>query len=166
MSRPARPVVPAIGAWEVVGTGPVSLPAPSSGPRQLDGARGHLWQWVGDGRPLLSLSVAARTTRLGTVAGTAGHLGWEVRQVTASLDDLPTTRTTPDVAVEVRGASAARAAYVDGVREGLAVRTAVVVSTDGQVQHVLRVVVADTGDGRDVVDRVLGDLEVHPWRPR
>lgn len=143
--------------------GPVTLPAPDQPPRQLDGSHGHLWQWVGDGEPLLSLSVAVRETRLGrTAAGLAHHLTWETEQVRQRLDEGRTSQVEP-LPVEVPGAADARAATVDGTRDGMDVRTGVVVCTHADLMHVIQVAARDGAAGRALAQEVALGIRVHPW---
>lgn len=145
--------------------GPLTLPAPDLEPRQFEAAHGHLWQWVGAGEPLLSLSAGVRRTQIGDARGVDGHLDWEVDQAVALLD--PETATPAELEVRVvPGARAAASAVLGGRRDGMHVRTGLLVTTDGSYMHVVRVV-ADAGhvQGPGIVQRVLDDVRVHRWEP-
>lgn len=153
--------------YPVLHLGPVSLRAPGIKPRQVEGRSGHLWQWTGDGSPLLTLLVAVRETRLRTATAAERTLGSEIERVRDGYD--------PDTAVQVRhvrdvqveGAVASAAATVAGVLDGMAVRNGLVVTTDGPHVHLVRLAVADTDEGKALLGHVLDDLHVHDWvRPR
>jgi hypothetical protein len=142
--------------------GPVTLAAPGGRPRHVVAEHGHLWQWVGDGEELLSLSVAVRSTRLGTPTGVRHHLSWEVRQVQSAMDpDSSTGRT--DVLVDVTGAVGGVAADVSGRERGVEVHNRIIVTTDGHHMHVIRALVTDTPEGRQLCDEVTDSLRIDEW---
>lgn len=143
--------------------GPVTLNAPEFPPRQLHGTHGHLWQWVGDGGELISLSVAVRESRLVSEAGIRGHLTWEVREVKDTLDPSRETNVA-HVPADVSGADASAAATVDGVRDGHAVRSFLVVTTDGaRNQFVIHALVPDNAHGREMATAVTTGIQIYPW---
>lgn len=145
--------------------GPVTLDAPEFPPRQFTGSHGHLWQWVGDGAELISLSVAVRESRLVTDNGVKGHLAWEVREV-ADVFDGDHESAISYLPADVSGGDASAAATVDGLREGHPVRSHLVVTTDGtHYQYVIHALVPDSADGRDVAAAVTTGIHVHPWTP-
>ena len=150
-------------ALTIADLGPVSLPAPVDPPRHVRAAHGHLWQWVGDGLDLYSLSVAVRTTRLGNQAGVRDHLAWEVDQISESLDGGAGQADRSDVLVLVDGATGSAAADVSGRRLGSAVRNRLIVTTDGRHMHVVRVLVPDHDTGRELAEAVTAALRVEPW---
>lgn len=122
---------------------------------------------VGDGRPLLAMTVAVRTTRTGTPRGVDGRLQWEVKRVVEALDEPTAAEVERDLLVGVEGASSSARSTVRGARDGVAVRETLVVGTDGDHLHVVRVGVLDDEDGRETVRRVLSGLRIRPWsRPR
>jgi hypothetical protein len=142
--------------------GPVSLLAPVGvRARQADAALGHLWQWQGDGEPLLSLLVAVRSTRLGTANGPGRALGPALTELTGRVDDVIEVRRPVEVAVD--GALGSSAAVVTAVLGGREARIALVVSTDGTWMHRVEIAVLDTDAGRATLERVLGAISVHPW---
>jgi hypothetical protein len=143
--------------------GPVTLPAPSVAPRQLAGDHGHLWQWLGDGHELVSLSVAVRTTRFRTPSGARRRLAWEAQRVRDDLDPEADSTLVDPVAVEVDGAVGAAVAEVDGSQRSLAVHHRLVMTTDGTHLHLVQVVTRDTSEGRELADVVTAGLEVTPW---
>lgn len=142
--------------------GPVSLVAPDDAPRHVRAAHGHLWQWVGDGEELISLSVAVRDSRLGTPTGVRHHLTWEVRQASADLDPDPAATVTR-VLVDVDGAVGAAAADVRGRVRGLDVHDRIIVLSDGAHMHMVRTLVAATPEGRELSEQVTSALQVHEW---
>lgn len=143
--------------------GPVTLNAPEFPPRQLHGKHGHLWQWVGDGGELISLSVAVRESRLVTEPGIRGHLSWEVREVEGALDPRRETNVA-QVPAAVAGADASAAATVDGVRDGHPVRSHLLVTTDGdRNQFVVHALVPDSPHGREMATAVTTGIQIHPW---
>lgn len=143
--------------------GPVTLDAPEFPPRQFNGKHGHLWQWVGDGGELISLSVAVRESRLVTEAGVRGHLRWEIREAQGALDPDTDSQVHP-VPVDVSGADASAAATLDGLREDHAVRSHLIVTTDGaRNQFVIHALVPDHGNGRELCAAVTRGIQVHPW---
>jgi hypothetical protein len=142
--------------------GPVSLVAPGGSPRHVEAEHGHLWQWVGDGEELISLSVAVRSTRLGTPTGVRHHLAWEVRQVQSALDPGSSAGHS-DVLVDVTGAVGSVAADVSGRERGVEVHNRIIVTTDGQHMHVIRALVTSTSEGRQLCDEVTDALEIHEW---
>lgn len=144
--------------------GPVRLDAPAPAPRHVVAEHGHLWQWVGDGEELISLSVAVRTTRLGTPVGVRHHLAWEVEQARITLDPVDEEPAAAEVLVMVDGATGASAADVDGTVHGLPVHNRLVVTTDGELMHVIRIAVPDHDRGREVSETVTAGLRVLPWR--
>jgi hypothetical protein len=155
--------------------GPVTLLAPDDGPRHVVATHGHLWQWVGDGTDLFTLTVAVRPTRLGTPTGARHHLTWELDQLRpgpagssgteapAEHGDDSGTATETDVLVHVDGAAGSAAADLEGQVHGVDVRHRVVVTTDGEHMHVVRVVVPDTDAGAQVLEQVTSSLHVRPW---
>jgi len=144
--------------------GPVTLTAPAMAPRQFDTGVGHLWQWVGNGEPLLSLAVSVRGTRLGTTTGVRHRATWVRDRVASRMDDR--TASAEDLPFAyVDGSSGTAGALVFGSRDGLAVRTGVLVSTDGTWMHVVEVTAADTEAGGDLVAAVMDNVRVHPWSP-
>ncbi|WP_030483290.1 hypothetical protein [Nocardioides aequoreus] len=147
-------------ALETTDLGPMELLAPDEPPHALRGTHGRMWQWIGDGSELFTLAVAVRETRLGNAHGTRDHLAWELRQLQPQGPDGADAPEVRDVAVLVPGATAAAAADVSGEVRGHAVRHRVVVSTDGEVMHVVRVVVPDNPVGGELADRVSSSLKV------
>jgi hypothetical protein len=142
--------------------GPVSLPAPSGAlPRQIDAPLGHLWQWQGDGAPLLSLMVGTRATRLGTTVGPSRAMGPALDELSGRVDEILDVRRPVEVVVE--GALGSSAAVVTAVLAGREVRIALVVSTDGTWMHRVEVAVLDTDAGRAAQEQVLGEIRIHPW---
>ncbi len=145
--------------------GPVTLDAPEFPPRQFTGTNGHLWQWVGDGGELISLSVAVRESRLVTEAGIKGHLDWEVREV-ADVFDADHESSISHLPTDVSGADASAAATIDGLREGHPVRSHLVVTTDGaRYQYVIHALVPDSPHGREMASAVTTNIHVHSWTP-
>jgi len=131
--------------------------------RQLNGKHGHMWQWVGDGGELISLSVAVRESKLVTERGVRGHLTWEVRKVAEDLDPGQESRVSY-VPADVSGADASAAATVDGLREGHAVRSHLVVTTDGaRYQYVIHALVPDNSRGRQMSDALTTAVLIYPW---
>jgi hypothetical protein len=143
--------------------GPLSLLAPEYAPRHVVAGHGHLWQWVGDGEELISLSVAVRETRLGTATGVKHHLAWEVKELRKTMDERVEAPRETDVMVMVEGASGSAAADVDGPMHGYEVHNRVIVTTDGEHLHVTRVVVRDNDAGRELSEMVTSTLRVRPW---
>jgi hypothetical protein len=142
--------------------GPVSLPSPAEvGSRQADARYGHLWQWQGDGDPLLSLLVGVRTTQLGTPTGPARALGPALEEIYGRVDQVVEVRRPVEVAVE--GALGSAAGVVTALLGGRQARIALVVSTDGTWMHRVEVAVLDTDSGRLLQEQILGAIEVHPW---
>jgi hypothetical protein len=142
--------------------GPVSLPTPVGvRSRQIDAERGHLWQWEGDGEPLLSLLVAVRTTRLGTPTGPSRALGPALTELSGRVDEVLEVRRPVEVSVE--GALGSAAAVVTAMLGGREARIALVVSTDGTWMHRTEIAVLDTEAGRATQERVLGAISVHAW---
>ncbi len=147
--------------------GPLSVRAPAREPRQFEGRFGHLWQWVGDGEPLLTLVVAVRETRLSTGAAAERTLTTETGRVRDSFDADTEVHVRRVRDMQVDGARGAAAATVTGVLDGLAVRNGLIVTTDGTHVHVVRLAVADTDEGKALLGHVLDDVHVHDWvRPR
>jgi hypothetical protein len=142
--------------------GPVSLPSPTVAPRHVVADHGHLWQWIGDGEELVSLSVAVRTTRLGTPTGVKHHLAWEVDEVSSAMDAVDAA-SDRDVMVMVDGATGSAAADVDGPMRGADVRNRIIVTTDGHHMHVVRALVRDTRGGRELAEAVTAGLRVRSW---
>lgn len=143
--------------------GPLSLVAPTGAPRHLRGAHGDMWQWVGDGEELISLSVAVRESQLGTPTGVRHHLSWEVRQARAGLDPEPVASSVARVLIDVEGAVGAAAADVLGRVRGFDVHDRIIVMTDGAHMHVVRALVPDTPEGRELTERVTASLQVREW---
>lgn len=142
--------------------GPVSLPTPTGvASRQLDAELGHLWQWQGDGDPLLSLLVAVRTTQLGTPTGPTRALGPAIKELSGRVDAVIEVRRPVEVGVE--GAQGSSAAIVTAVLGGREARIALVVSTDGTWMHRVEIAVLDTEAGRATQELILGAIKVHPW---
>lgn len=142
--------------------GPVSLFAPDTAPRHVRATYGHLWQWTGDGADLFSLSVAARETRLGTATGARHHLNHELTQLRPGPAAGSETLLQTDLNVFVEGAAAAAADQFGEVRGNL-VHQRVVVSTDGDLMHVVRILVPDGEAGLELVERVTRSLRVRSW---
>ncbi len=142
--------------------GPVSLLAPETGTRHVRATYGHLWQWTGDGTDLFSLSVAARATRLGTAAGARDHLRAELQQLRLGPAPGAESPVETDVAIFVEGAAASAADQAGEVRGNL-VHHRVVVTTDGELMHVTRILVPDHKAGHELLDRVSRSLRVRPW---
>lgn len=147
---------------ETIDLGPVTLLAPDEAPRSLRGTYGQMWQWVGDGSEYYTLAVAVRETRLGNAHGTRDHLSWEVRQLQPEPADGAEAPDVRELMVMVDGATASAAADVTGQVGGHDVRHRIVVTTDGTVQHVMRLVVPDNAAGTDTAERVLSSLVVRP----
>lgn len=143
--------------------GPVSLLVPEEMTRHVVATHGHVWQWTGDGEELYSLSVAVRATRLGTPTGVRHHLNWEVDQVLDGLEPAPSERTVRAVPTLVDGSLGAAASDVTGRTHGAQVRHRVLVSTEGEHMHVIRVVVPDSEAGRELADRVTASVRVLAW---
>ena len=145
--------------------GPVTLPAPPVAPRQIEAAHGHLWQWVGDGEPLLSLTVAVRETQMGDSTGVLYRLNTEIDLVRGLLDDPDGASVERNDLVFVQGSTAAPAgAAVDGMRDGMPVRIGIVVASDGVSMHVIQVSVAEGKEGRALAAHILDQIEITPWR--
>ncbi|KQT93461.1 hypothetical protein ASG49_00035 [Marmoricola sp. Leaf446] len=142
--------------------GPVSLLAPDTAPRHVRATYGHLWQWTGDGSDLFSLSVAARETRLGTATGARHHLNHELTQLRPGPEPGSDTLRETHVGVFVEGAAASAADQFGEVRGNL-VHQRVVVTTDGELMHVVRILVPDDEAGAELVERVTRSLRVRPW---
>ncbi|KRF17411.1 hypothetical protein ASG90_09030 [Nocardioides sp. Soil797] len=145
------------------GVGPMTLPTPSVRPSHYSGEHGEMWQWLGDGRELISLSVAVRDTRLGTQKGVADHLNWEVERIRKQLDAGADSRVRAGVDVRVDGAVGSAAADVDGTQRGTDVRNRLVVTTDGAHMHVVQVMVRDHENGRELAAEISSRLVVEPW---
>lgn len=73
------------------------------------------------------------------------------------------TPTETDVMVHIDGATGAAAADLAGEVRGTAVRQRVLVTTDGDHIHVVRVLVPDTDGGAVLLERVTSSLHVQPW---
>lgn len=159
------PLPGAVAGWHPADLGPIVLPAPHLSPRQVDGHHGHLWQWVGAGDPVLSLTVAVRESRMADPLGVVGRLGHEVARTRGLYDDPERAAVRRDVPVLVDGGLASAAAYVDGARHGRAVRTVIVTTTDGRWLHLVQLGVRDTDAGGTLVDRLLDGISVKPWSP-
>lgn len=143
--------------------GPMTLDAPEFPPRQATGEHGHLWQWVGDGGELVSLSVAVRQSRLVSERGVRDHLNWEVRELAETLDADHESRVS-FLAADVSGAPASAAATVDGMREGHALRSHLVVTTDGaRHQYVIHALVPDNRHGREMSTALTTAIMIYPW---
>lgn len=66
--------------------------------------------------------------------------------------------------VEVAGADASAAALVDGYREGHAVRSQLVVTTDGaRYMYVVHALVPDHAQGWEMADVVTSGIRIYPW---
>ena len=124
---------------------------------------GHLWQWVGDGADLFTLAVAVRRTQLGTPTGARHHLRWELDQLRPGPAPVSDAPVETDVMVHIDGATGAAAADLDGEVRGTAVRQRVLVTTDGDHMHIVRVLVPDTNSGAELIERVTSSLSIQPW---
>lgn len=143
--------------------GPALLDAPSDDPAHVVATYGHLWQWIGAGEDYLSLSVAVRETQLGSQDGVAGHLRWELDHLRPGPRAGEQHPEESALALGIPGAVGTAAADQVGTVRGRAVRQRVVVTTDGHLMHVVRVLVMDDESGRELCERVTGSLELRPW---
>lgn len=143
--------------------GPVSLLAPAQPPRHVRATHGRLWQWIGEGTELISLSVAVRETRLGTPTGVRHHLTWEVDQVRSGMDAEPDEPRVADVLIQVEGAVGGAAADVAGRTNGMEVHDRLIVTTEGRHMHVVRILVPDNDAGRELSETVTSSLRVGAW---
>lgn len=144
--------------------GPVNVLAPPVLPRQIDATHGHLWQWLGDAEPLMNLSVAVRTTQMGTSTGVAHRLNVETAQARELLGGREHSSEPENAFVAVEGCSAMpAAATLHGMRDGLPVLVGIVVTTDGALMHVTQVAAVDTAPGRELVDTVMNSIQVNEW---
>ena len=143
--------------------GPVSLLAPRELTRDVQATHGHLWQWTGDGEELYTLSVAVRETRLGTPTGVRHHLTWEIDQLPGRDTPRQDGGALVPLAAAVDGSLGTAAADLTDQDHGVPVRHRVVVTTDGDHMHVVRVVVPDTDAGRELAERVSSSLRVQSW---
>ncbi|QIX26346.1 hypothetical protein ncot_06830 [Nocardioides sp. JQ2195] len=141
----------------------MTLPVPAVAPSHFSGRHGEMWQWLGDGRELISLSLAVRETRLGTPQGVADHLSWEIDRIRKQLDAGADSRVHAGVDVRVRGAVGSAAADVDGTQRSLEVRNRLVVTTDGAHMHLVQVMVRDHEAGRELASEISSGLVVEPW---
>ncbi len=142
--------------------GPVSLTAPRSEPRQLDGRHGHLWQWMGEpGSALMNLTVAVRETRVGTATGVEHALNRFVNDVEERLDRVHSIDRNILVAIE--DALGASAAVIVGTLGAEQVRVGQVVTTDGIWMHRVDATVTDSEDGAELLGDIMRDIGIHPW---
>lgn len=141
----------------------MTLPVPAVEPSHFTGRHGEMWQWLGNGRELISLSVAVRETRLGTLRGVADHLNWEVERIREQFDAGTDARVHDGVPLHVEGAVGSAAADVDGTQRTVEVRNRLVVTTDGAHMHVVQVMVRDHAAGRELASEISSRLVVEPW---
>lgn len=134
--------------------------APQTPPRRFEGEHGTMWQWVGDGRELISWSVAARETRLGTARGSHDHLVAEIDRLIDHADAGTHPREQGPIDLEIEGAAGASYAVIDEVREGIATHNRVAVATDRRRMFVFHAMVTDTDQGRALAEEVLSDIEL------
>lgn len=142
--------------------GPVTLVAPRSEPRQIEGRHGHLWQWIGQpGSALLNLTVAVRETQVGTATGVRHALN---RFVTDAQDRLDRVHSVDrDLLIAVEDAKGTAAAVVVGTLGALQVRVGLVVTTDGEWMHRIDATVMDSDDGAEMLGAIMRDVRIFPW---
>lgn len=129
----------------------LTVPAPLSPARTFDGLHGRLWQWVGDGQQLITLTVSVRDeARLASAWVVEGHLRWK-------LEDLSATAPEPQVGV-VPGAVASASGRVSVSRNGVPTHNGVVVATEGANLYVVHVVAVDSDAGWALVPRILDGI--------
>lgn len=138
----------------------LTLDAPDAPRRRFDAEHGHMWQWVPQRGPLISMTVAVRTqTRLADPEGVRGHLLWELRRHREAMDipaDAVLDRALP---VHVAGAMGiAAAGAVEGIRSGVRMHNRVVVTTDGADMYVVHVAAVGTDEGRRIADELTAGL--------
>lgn len=130
----------------------ITVSGPESDLRMFDGKHGRMWQWIGDGRELISLAVSVRRdTQLNTDFGVRGHLVWE-------LDRLHGSGPAEDREADVPGAAHAAAGTVDALKEGIRTHNEVLVATDRHDMYVVHAMVTDSAQGRALAQRVLASV--------
>lgn len=140
--------------------GGVALAVPF-GPRiYTSGTYGEMWQWIGNGKSLISLVVAVRPGAQESIDGVRHRLLAESDRIGAPLRrPSDGERPRPEL-VDVPGAVAAFKVPVDGIREGVQLHNAVLVASDSAVTYLVHAAVTDTGAGRRLASSVLSSLQL------
>lgn len=144
--------------------GPMNLLAPSQSPRHVRGTHGDLWQWIGSGRELISLTVAVRETQIGNARGVRDHALWEAERLSRSMDHGSEDAVATSAPPRVPGSVGVAAAVVNGVYSGISTHNRIVVTSDGQYMHVVHAMTTNTPQGRRRAAALVDDLAVTEWK--
>lgn len=143
-----------------VGLRTLSVRAPDESPTYTRGTYGEMWNWIGDGRAMFSLIVAARAGGEGTDVGVHRRLVTEADRIGRGLVKAPGSDPLRCQELAVAGADAAFLADVDGLREGLPVHNAVLLASGDGRLVLLHVAVPDTSSGHQLASAVTSSLRL------
>ena len=137
--------------------GTLHLRAPDTEPQIITGTHGQVAQWTGDGRTLVSFSVATRVdSHLTSPFSLANHVRWELDRLQQRMDgEVQRVEATNR---EIPGATGAAVGEIGGVRMTLATHNEVLATSDGQDQYVVHAMVTDTPEGRACAAELLRDV--------
>lgn len=138
-----------------VAVGPLAIDLPDLPARSIEQDAGELWQWLGDGSALLSVTVAVRPTRIPNQLGAAGMLREYLWEITPTLLDF----ATRSLEVAVPGARHVAVAVATGSRGGVPERHVVAVANDGQdTAALVRVAVRDDDAAQGLAEAIVGSV--------
>lgn len=140
--------------------GAMRLLVPSGDPKALAGTHGQLWQWVGDGRTLIALTVTIRQdTQMTTPMRIHNHLTWELDQLAEQMTDVH-DRVEPPFGPDGAPEGTWAVGSLAGTRKRLAAEARVLVTTDGEDLYIVQIVVTETPEGRALAGEVLSSVEL------
>lgn len=144
--------------------GPLTLLTPRNEPQTLETGEGSLWQWTGDGGPLLGL-VAAVGHKLVDLTGPMleGVLNQHLEILRTEQADDPERVEIERLDLEVPGAAVTAAASLRASRVGHDTTSTVVMMSDGHHLHVtLELLTLTDRHGADYVEGILPSLKLDP----
>lgn len=145
---------------QAVEIGSVRVHAPAGPYRHVQGTNGEMWQWIGDGRSMVTYILASRRQRQPTAAAVRHLLNSQMARITEEYDSARPAQTGDIHISHVPGSRAAFRSTSNGVRSGIQLHDSVLIASDAEGLYISHMVVPNTDVNRDLARAVTSSLEI------